>query len=296
MPDKDGWYAYDEYKDAKEPKRGPTANYRLEDGPAHAKLPRDVQRGAVDATFKDSIRADNRPRVQRDINANLGHQRAFPEKGVKEATPPWDFLPSGLGRKLAMMGAGGVASVVARAGGKHMPGAFTRDEIKAHMSTQQDYPKLWKALKRDPEEFTVRNNSKLGPREKGRTEIPVDVPGGVYNRKEPIDIQYGPLAGPETPPHEILHGLLAARGKKGVFPRGEEILSNRGTTPEHYNQLYRAANAGGGGEDIGHAAVSSVADQMAHRSGYVPTPTTSIDPLLEILRRREKYGGMSVSR
>ena len=94
-------------------------------------------RDAVDQTY--SISANRRPQVQRGIDANIGTAHALPGKGLSEATPPWEMLPSGLGRKMLTGGSSALMAIVANP--EHPLAKFIRTA----------YPKMYKHLVKSPE-------------------------------------------------------------------------------------------------------------------------------------------------
>lgn len=145
-------------------------------------------------------------------------------------------------------------------------------EARRHMETY--FPKILEALKRHAQEFRLRMNPELGKGVGGRTD---------WTKGAPIDIQFGRQAGPETFAHEPLHALYGAKGElAGQTPNAAQmnvpkkhaisVLVDKGRTPLNFAEDYLSQAL----YDPAHAAIYRLADTMAHKQGYVPTPFTSV--------------------
>jgi len=150
----------------------------------------------------------------------------------------------------------------------------TPEEIEAQSMLKTLFPKVFRALERDPRaEYRIRYNPELAKGLKGLTTAELDP--ATKRPIGPVDIQFQSQglnkAGPETFAHEPLHGFYYASGKGGVAPRGQQILEGL-SAPEDVLAYLKAHPKGG----PGHGAVARLADVMAYKSGLAPTPYSSI--------------------
>jgi hypothetical protein len=217
-------------------------------GPAHAAMPRDMQRAAVDATFRNMAV----PKISR------GPSKQFVSQALSEGYNALDTVLNGRPEVRDNV----AFSIVTP---RNPVRGFSKAELAAQELWKRWNPKLFRALETDTRPGGVyRLDLTNAANQKGYTMRPKEAGG-------PIDIRINPLtAGPETFPHEAQHAFAFRRQPRG--PGSPLNMGGMNVLPQEVQQEYMRY----GGGDPFHAAVYYRADEAAKRTGRASTRGRSL--------------------